>query len=206
MSKSGAERTARCYAGVSRREALKRFGGGLAAAALIPCLSGEAEAALQVSGSRDAISRGGGVEPVLRATGQPRCQHTVTLLGDGRILAAGGWAGHPVSSAETFDPLAAVWRDVAPMHGPRAQHAAAALTSGGVLVVGGMSGGPLSGAEIYDPEADTWTRVAPLNLPRYQHAAAALPDGRILVTGGLREGPLSSAELYDPVADRWQLL
>ena len=92
------------------------------------------------------------------AMGTPRTLHVAALLGDGRVLVAGGndraleAAGTsedgfppPTASAEIYDPVNDSWTPTTPMASPRAAAAAVTLTDGSVLVTGGYgSWGPLS--------------------------------------------------------------
>jgi N-acetylneuraminic acid mutarotase len=66
---------------------------------------------------------------------------SLTVLADGRVLAAGGWAqsGREFTSAEVFDPRAETWQPAAPMLEARRNHRAALLPDGSVLVIGGTN-------------------------------------------------------------------
>lgn len=187
--------------GLSRRQALQRIGGLLSVAVLPSQLRprlkpGPVARRADTGASPSGVSEGG---PSYRESGQPRFQHTMTPLRDGRVLIVGGMSSGPLSSAEIFDPLNNRWQDAAPMSAPRAQHAAALLPDGRVVVIGGVSrGGAVSSAEIYDPATDRWIDAPSLPMPRFQHAAATLPTGQVLVTGGYFNGALSGVEVYDP--------
>jgi N-acetylneuraminic acid mutarotase len=90
-----------------------------------------------------------------------RAYHTATMLGDGRVLVAGGFGyitnftqSVILQTAEIFDPSSATWRLTGNMNQPRAQHAAVALADGRVLVAGGYDfGPPLASAEIFSPKS-----------------------------------------------------
>lgn len=140
----------------------------------------------------------------------PRAFPTLTLLPDGRALAAGGlstYAGTVASgSAELFDPGTGAWAGAAPMLQARFEHVAASLADGRVLVAGGRgAGAPLQLAEIYDPVTATWSPAAPMHEVRYWCTATRLADGRVLVAGGLKSdaSAFEEVEIYDPVADTW---
>jgi hypothetical protein len=82
---------------------------------------------------------------------------SMTLLGDGRVLVAGGWSpsGLEFKSAELFDPKTRTWRPAAPMIAARRNHRAALLPDGSVLVLGGSSvlgGSYLTSCEIFHPD------------------------------------------------------
>ena len=69
--------------------------------------------------------------------------HTLTLLPDGRVLAAGGV--HPTnihygvySTTEIFDPVTNSWSPGPELSEPRAYHSATLLPDGRVLLVGGF--------------------------------------------------------------------
>jgi N-acetylneuraminic acid mutarotase len=85
---------------------------------------------------------------------EARAGFSITLLPDGRVLAAGGWAnsGFELASAELFDPATEVWQPVASMNVARRNHRAALLPGGSVLVIGGSTafgGKYLSSCEIF---------------------------------------------------------
>ncbi len=130
---------------------------------------------------------------------------TVTVLSDGRVLAAGGPSGYsygsaqPVASSEIFDPSAGTWSPAASMSIPRVSQSATLLPSGKVLVAGGndYSGTIYSSAELYDSSNDTWTATASMSGPRAGQTAELLSSGKVIVVGGNNAtGYLSSAELY----------
>lgn len=133
-----------------------------------------------------------------------RSGHTATLLPDGRVLVAGGFADrNALTDAEIYDPscseppqngspasdggvACAPWAPIRPMKYPRAAHTATLLRDGKVLVVGGVSTSlPPPPPEVYDPATGEWTETAALeNGIRAFHTATLLQDGRVLVLGG----------------------
>ncbi|MXY43823.1 MAG: hypothetical protein F4Y50_07205 [Dehalococcoidia bacterium] len=69
--------------------------------------------------------------------------HTLTLLPDGRVLAAGGV--HPTnrhfgaySTTEIFDPAANSWSPGPELSEPRIHHSATLMPDGRVLLIGGF--------------------------------------------------------------------
>ena len=133
--------------------------------------------------------------------------HAVTVLADGRVLAAGGVAEpniQCVNSAEIYNPATGTWSSATPMNADRWHFTATLLANGQVLVAGGLDGtySPVARAELYDPVHNSWTPTGLLHDGRYHHAATLLPDGRVLISGGRTySGPLvTSAEIYDPAS------
>jgi len=91
----------------------------------------------------------------------PRNAHSATLLPDGTVLVAGGYANFPSSapsppplaSTERYDPLLGAWLADAPLTTPRTGHGAVPLPDGRVLVVGGTDA---PSAELYRPDPATF--------------------------------------------------
>ena len=146
------------------------------------------------------------------ATG--RTLHSLTLLGNGSVLAVGGQVlGTPfqtVRESELYDPGTGRWRSAGRLTTGRANHVAIRLLNGKVLVAGGYSielSARLASAEVYDPATDTWSATGSMSEPRNIAEAALLADGRVLVAGGSGAGTnlnaLSTAEIYDPATGRW---
>ena len=140
--------------------------------------------------------------------------HTATLLGNGKVLIAGGneFTGYPTylyatSTAELYDPATGKFSNTALMTVPRTLHTATMLKDGRVFIAGGAlnSGFPrdaLGTSEIYDPSAGTFSSGPNLATPRVGHTATILQSGKVLITGGENsQGALSSAEIYDPVTN-----
>jgi len=138
----------------------------------------------------------------------PRNSHTLTLLLDGRVLAAGGWDGvHPLAETELYDPAAGVWRAVGPLSEARVFHTASLLPDGRVLLAGGWDvlGQALTSTEVYDPQAGAWQPGPAMTFSRAGHTATTLPRGLVLVVGGYTAGGLqAAAELYDPATGVWR--
>jgi hypothetical protein len=136
-----------------------------------------------------------------------RASHSSTLLPNGKVLIAGGFAGsggeyNPYRTAELYDPNSGTFQSVAEMSIGRSGHTATLLKNGKVLIVGGWTGRyDLRGsAEIYDPTANTFTPTGNLVIERAGNTATLLADGRVLITGGedRQENKIASAEIYDP--------
>ena len=87
----------------------------------------------------------------------PRINDTLTVLTDGRVLAAGGCTGcgsggGSVLQSELYDPTSKSWATDASLHEARSSHAAVRLKDGRVLIAGGLVGfTQLATAEIYPP-------------------------------------------------------
>ena len=136
---------------------------------------------------------------------------TVTLLPNGKVLAAGGYdvSTGAVATVELYDPSTGLWVTGVSLNTPRASHTATLLANGKVLVTGGFLGSDrLTTSEIYDPSSGAWTPSGSLHMGRAGHTATLLPDGRVLVAGGYGAGALNylpSTELFDPTTETWTL-
>jgi len=130
------------------------------------------------------------IDPAWSSTTTPvrlRNGHTATVLGDGRVLIAGG---DGTSSAETFDTVTGRFRPTGSMSVARGDAAATLMGDGRVLVVGGGN----SSAEIYDPSSGSFTATGSATVARSRGGATLLPSGKVLVGGG----STAVAELFDP--------
>jgi len=134
-----------------------------------------------------------------------RSLFTAVLLGNGKVLVAGGATNSGMTAtAELYDPATGTWTLTGSMQHPRylpqGQHAIL-LPSEQVLVVGGDNSGT---SEIYDPTTGQWGALTNLAGPRCGGATALLKDGRVLIVGGTDcsnpDNKLLTAELYSPVA------
>jgi Bacterial Ig-like domain (group 2)/Kelch motif/Galactose oxidase, central domain len=131
----------------------------------------------------------------------PRSQHTATLLPNGTVLVAGGYASRQFPAvAEIYDPVSGTWSQAGSMVRPRVGHSATLLPNGRVLFVAGslLTDSKLTDVETYDPPSSTWSAAPSLSTGRDRHTATLLPNGVVLVTGGSRGGGLmtASTELY----------
>ena len=128
---------------------------------------------------------------------------TVTLLADGRVLAAGGGpSGARFRSAEVYNPALDTWTTVPDMAAGRGYAAATRLQDGRVLVSGGNGGRQ---SELFDPATGTWSPAGEMVEVRSQHVAVLLPNGLVLAAGGTAgSDPSLVAELFDPVTNGWR--
>ncbi len=134
-----------------------------------------------------------------------RDAHSATLLADGRVLAAGGFAaeGTPaLDTAEIYDPETERWAEVAALTTGRGAHGAALLGDGTVLLAGGWArtGGFTATTEIFDPSTAMFRPGPALPMPVAGVGAASLPTGCVLLVGGEVESavPTDSAVTVCP--------
>lgn len=158
-----------------------------------------------------------------------RAGHVATLLADGRVLIAGGFAElkgqdrEPtayLTSAEIFDPATGTFdKEVPPMcQGDRCAPLAFArsvlLKDGRVLVVGGEApegdGAVVASkaAAIFDPAKKSWSLVE-MNHARRGHTATLLEaNGQVLVIGGVgKDGAVvGTVEAFDPLLNAFSVV
>ncbi len=155
--------------------------------------------------------------------GQPRSEHTATLLADGTALVAGGrglpyGAGSTLRDSLLFNPATGAWSTVPHLlNAARAGHTATLLPDGKVLLAGGAGdvdhgggGQPTASVEIYDPGTKNWVPAPPLRHARIAHTATLLPGGAVLAIGGLGKEDetrhahgVTPAEVFDPATRQW---
>jgi hypothetical protein len=131
-----------------------------------------------------------------------RRYHVAVPLGNGRIIAIGGYDGSATVPEEIYDPATRAWQSTDRLIPGRYTHAATLLQDGRVLAVGGYGGpgiGYLADARVYDAASATWSGAGAMATAREFHTVMRLADGRVLVAGGnFRDEVLASAEIYDP--------
>jgi hypothetical protein len=160
---------------------------------------------------------GGGSTPVLMArsggtfstTGSMsvgRNGSTATLLDNGKVLVAGGFASTYTASAELYDPVTGTFSATGDMTSALGGTSATLLPDGRVLIVGTTDPNNFSvpaTTELYDPSAGAFTAgSSTLSISR-PLTATLLPNGKVLITGGVGRIPDAianyAAELYDPI-------
>lgn len=150
---------------------------------------------------------------------------SATLLGNGKVLVAGGVCCGPASpgirSAELYDSGSGTWTRAGDMPEGHSDHTATLLRDGRVLVAGGAgvvkngngapngkNAQPNMATALYDPASDTWSQGPDTAYAvRLGHTATLLPNGQVLVAGGFPSSsgvPVKDAQLYDPVANTWK--
>jgi hypothetical protein len=103
-----------------------------------------------------------------------RFLHTATVLHDGRVLIAGGYASPrnvPLRTAELFDPATETFAFTGDLTEPAAE-TATLLAKGNVLITRSFEFGVRNKAELYDPATGTFARTADLTGP-YQGVGPA---------------------------------
>ena len=140
-----------------------------------------------------------------------RAQAIAVLLGDGKVLIAGGNVnGRGLNTSELYDPQSNTFAapDLTPeMRARRDEVTATLLRDGRVLIAGGN----LDSIEIYDPVKNCFAGAvhcpgapAPprMSVARTHAVSALLPDGRVLIAGGGGYQDVSATtDLYDPATN-----
>jgi MYXO-CTERM domain-containing protein len=127
-----------------------------------------------------------------------RAQHSAVLLGDGRVIVAGGVPGGvsgALSSAEIYSPSGGGSWTATEMPETRSEFPLIRLNSGQALAIGGF----VAATAWFDPASDAWSPGPAMNFSRAGHSGTRLNDGRVLAAGG-KDGtasPQSTAELLD---------
>jgi Putative Ig domain/Galactose oxidase, central domain/Kelch motif len=135
----------------------------------------------------------------------PRLAGTQVLLGNGRVLFAGGVSSSTsaLRSAEVYDPSTSSVTPTGTLTAAngRSNQVSVVLPNGKVLLAGGSdsSNNALASAELYDPNSGTFSPTGSMNQARGSSATGVLlANGKVLVSGGVFVNVLNSAEIYDP--------
>lgn len=137
----------------------------------------------------------------------PRQNHALVVLSDGRGLVIGGVGkGGMTNLCEFWRPDDAAW--ALAQHSlsmALSGHSATVLPSGNVLVVGGepYNAVDTGRGQVFVTGTQSWCLAGDLKTSRKHHAATLLADGKVLVTGGVSAGVAeASAELWEPTQGR----
>jgi MYXO-CTERM domain-containing protein len=138
------------------------------------------------------------------ASTHARSGATQHVLRDGRFFQAGGeFIDGPACTAalcptaETYDPIANVWKDAATAPFDIGDTGSTTLGDGRLLY-STRAGNQIA---IYDPVADTWTRNGTMPLGTGdENAWASLQNGGVLAVGFARDG----AAIYNPATNTWK--
>jgi len=156
----------------------------------------------------------GEVAPVSPDLLTPRIQATVTVFGEGGLVAGGvdpRPGGAALAAAEVYVPEVGGFQQQPPiaLSQPRAQHGATVLVTGETLLVGGVGSDghtTLGTMEIVDPVTRTVRaeNVAPLAVARRSPTVLRLVSGEILVAGGFdaSANPVPTIEWFSADASR----
>ena len=140
--------------------------------------------------------------------------HTVTLLGNGKVLIAGGntYDGtddHYQDKAHLYDPASQKFESGGTMTVARGEHTATLLVDGRVLVTGGKNDTDyLESTELFDPTkavAQAWSKGPDMAKSRWSHTATLLQSGEVLIAGGFySSGSTPSIVIYVPSSNTWK--
>ncbi len=143
----------------------------------------------------------GTLSPLANTMTVAREQHVAVRLGNGKVLIAGGYNNHYLSTVDLFDPAAGTFTATGNLITARSGAAAVILQGGTALIMGGFNGSYISSAETYDPSTEVFTATTgSMSVERQNPAAVVLKSGKVLVVGGFNGSFLSTADLYDPSA------
>ena len=129
----------------------------------------------------------------------PRSGHTATLIGDGRVLIAGGFnAAGLIKRTEIYDPSSNAFTGAGELNDERWRHEVMLLHDGRVLIVGGRRDDInteepqyVTTAEMFDPATGMFSPAGDTGLPSI-HTAFPLSGGKVFLLSG------GDVAIYDP--------
>lgn len=136
--------------------------------------------------------------------------HTVTLMGDGRVLIVGGicWGtcANMQQKDDIYDPVTGKLTPLAhpgSSAGLPSAHAAALLADGRVMVIGSNKETTADMVVAFSPSTGgMWDTLPKLNIGRWGATATRLADNTVLLVGGVNKSSpytyATAAELYHP--------
>jgi hypothetical protein len=136
----------------------------------------------------------------------PKFCPTVTLLGNGKVLIAGGLVdGSASASCELYDPATNQTATTGAMSTGRFVFQSALLNDGRVLATGGEGYGFLHECEMYDPSTEKWTSVASMNQARVMGVLTSFSDNTVLAAGARNSNTTlaTGSEEFDPSTMAW---
>ncbi|HSC79786.1 MAG TPA: kelch repeat-containing protein [Chitinolyticbacter sp.] len=126
---------------------------------------------------------------------QPRRYATATVLGNGKVLIAGGQCTDCDRAAELFDPATGTFSNTGPTQSGHYMNETVLLADGRVLLTGGSS----RAIELYDPASNTWTLAGQLIRVQPHSRLALLGDGQtVILTGSSFRGGVGAVEWFNP--------
>lgn len=125
---------------------------------------------------------------------QPRRDYSLSLLPDGRVLAAGGNEDyqdlqHKNMTTEIWSPKTERWFAGPSLPVPMIKHTAVMIDSKTIVLAGGRFSGVLS----WDIDAPQWNIAATLALARAEAGVVSLGNRRIAIIGGLNSNSYKDA-------------
>jgi len=173
--------------------ALSRMAAAAGLAALLSCGGGgSSEAPAGSGGSTGRFSS-------VASMGSARDRPSAVLLGDGKVLVAGGrlGSGSLTATTEFFDPASSTWSPGPSMAVARWLDFLVRLPDGRVLAIAGDS--TSTRVEFFDPATRVWRDTTPLPRAVTSGTRTLLRDGRVLVI----PGGIAPALIFDPATMAW---
>ncbi|MGH7750009.1 MAG: hypothetical protein ACREQ5_35360, partial [Candidatus Dormibacteria bacterium] len=168
---------------------------------------------------------GNGTWAATGSLAQARCGFAFVQRTDGSVMAIGGHYAAPLTSCETYSPIASTWTTSGALNLARTQPEAIQLNNTDILVAGGRTntltfldyttltdiGAVTDTCETYNISGNAWSYVGKMSIARVGHKLFKLDDGRVIAIGGIGYNPtqgttnayLNSTEIYDPNLKYW---